>query len=148
MRCRIDVRVHRPPRSCGRVGSRTPGLADRDWRQVSKPGSGRRTPCVSLDPAAAGQGGRGGQRQGGVYLRGGERLAGQRPIAGQQFFRTPVMIRASSHSELPYGLGGSMSSIRGIRFFGRITGPDHAPPSPLLPFSTTMSTRTLDIAVR
>jgi hypothetical protein len=51
-------------------------------------------PCVGLDPAAAGQGGRGGQRQHGVYLRGGEHLTGQRPIAGQQFFRTPVMIRA------------------------------------------------------
>jgi hypothetical protein len=51
-------------------------------------------PSVGLDPAAADQGGRGGQRQHGVYLRGGEHLAGQRPIAGQQFFRTPVMIRA------------------------------------------------------
>jgi hypothetical protein len=48
---------------------------------------------VGLDPAAADQGGRGGQRQHGVHLRGGEHLAGQRPIAGQQFFRTPVMIR-------------------------------------------------------
>jgi hypothetical protein len=84
-------------------------------------------PCVGLDPAAADHGGRGGQRQHGVYLRGGEHLAGQRPIAGQQFFRTPVMIRASSHSELPHGLGGSM---KGIGFRGRIKTPDRAAAGP------------------
>ena len=84
-------------------------------------------PSVGLDPAAADQGGRGGQRQHGVYLRGGEHLAGQRPIAGQQFFRTPVMIRASSHSELPHGLGGSM---KGIGFRGRIKTPDRAAAGP------------------
>jgi len=84
-------------------------------------------PCVGLDPAAADQGGRCGQRQHGVYLRGGEHLAGQRPIAGQQFFRTPVMIRASSHSELPHGLGGSM---KGIGFRGRIKTPDRAAAGP------------------
>ena len=84
-------------------------------------------PCVGLDPAAADQGGRGGQGQHGVYLRGGEHLAGQRPIAGQQFFRTPVMIRASSHSELPHGLGGSM---KGIGFRGRIETPDRAAAGP------------------
>jgi len=33
-------------------------------------------PCISLDPAAVGQGGRGGQRQHSVHLRGGEHLAG------------------------------------------------------------------------
>ena len=87
-------------------------------------------PCVSLDPAAAYQGGRGGQRQHGVYLRGGEHLAGQRPIAGQQFFRTPVMIRASSHSELPHGLDGSMSGMRSIGFRGRIKTPDRAATGP------------------
>jgi hypothetical protein len=88
-------------------------------------------PCVSLNPADAGQGGRGGQRQRGVDLRGGEHLAGQRSITGQQFFRTPVMIRASSHSELPHGLGGSMSGVNGIRFRGRIMAPDRVDTGPL-----------------
>jgi hypothetical protein len=82
-------------------------------------------PCVGLDPAAD-QGGRCGQGQHGAYLRGGEHLAGQRPVAGQQFFRTPVMIRASSNSELPHGLGGS---IKGIGFRG-IKTPDRAAAGP------------------
>ena len=83
-----------------RVGPRTPGLASRDRRQVREPGSRHLTPCVSLDPAAADQGGRGGQRQRGVDLRGGEHLARSPAIAGQQFFRAPVMLRTSNHSEL------------------------------------------------
>ena len=97
-------------------------------------------PCVGLDPAAADQGGCGGQRQHGVYLRGGEHLAGQRPIAGQQFFRTPVMIRASSHSELPHGLGGSMTGKRGTGP-GSIKAPDRTATGPQS-YSTTRSTET------
>jgi hypothetical protein len=70
---------------------------------------------------------------------GGEHLARQRPIAGQHFFRTPVMIWAGSHSELPHGLGGSMSGIRGTGFRGRVTAPDRAATGPL-PYFTTRST--------
>jgi hypothetical protein len=78
-----------------------------DWSarppQVLKPCSRHLTPCVSLDAVPADQRGRSGQRQHGVYLRDGEHLAGRRPIVGQQLFSKPVMIRASSHSELPHG---------------------------------------------
>ena len=132
---------HRPFRSYGQAGPSTPGLTSRDRRQVRKPGSRHLTPCVSFDPAAGGQGGRSGQRQRGVDLRGDEHLAGQRPIAGQQFFRTPVMLRTSSHSELPRGVGGSVSGVRSIRFRGRITAPDRVATGPP-PCSTTRSTET------
>jgi hypothetical protein len=47
-------------RSYGQADPRTPGLTSRDRRQVRKPGSRHLTPCVSLDPAAVGQGGRSG----------------------------------------------------------------------------------------
>jgi hypothetical protein len=99
------------------------------------------TPCVSFDPADVDQGGRGGQRQHDVDLRRSEHLAGQRSIAGQQFFRTPVMIRASSHSELPHDLAASMSGISGIGLRRRITPPDLAATGPL-PYSTTRCTET------
>ena len=79
------------------------------------PGSRYLTPCVNFDPAAVGQGGRGGQRQHGVYLRGSEHLAGQRPIGSQQFVRTSVMIRASSRSELRHGMGRFDEQHRGRR---------------------------------
>ncbi len=101
-----------------RTGREDRGQRGNKWRKVRKLGSRHFMPCVSLDPAAAGKGGRGGQRQCGVDLRGGVHLAAQRPIAGQQFFRTSVKLKASSHSDLPCGLGGSVSGVRGIRFRG------------------------------
>jgi hypothetical protein len=125
-------------RSCGRADPSTRRLASRDRRRVHEPGSRHFTPCVSLDPAAVGQGGRGGQRQHGVYLRGGEHLAGQRPIADQQFFRTPVVIRASSHSALPHGLGRSMSGIGASGSVKDHTS-RHRGNRPL-PYSTTLCT--------
>jgi hypothetical protein len=113
---RLECGGQNAPRGFAGAGRpSTPRLVS-ETRQVLKPDSRYLMPCVGLDPAAADQGGRGGQRQHGMYLRGGEHLAGQRPIAGQQFSRTPVMIRASSHRELSRGLGGSMTGKRGIGF--------------------------------
>jgi hypothetical protein len=56
-------------------------------------------PCVSLDPAAAGKGGRGGQRQCGVDLRGGVHLAAQRPIAGQHLLG-PAAASGTAHGAM------------------------------------------------